>query len=260
VKIATWNINSINVRLDRVLDWLVTEEPDVLCLQETKVVDDGFPRDELLEIGYHSATLGQKAYNGVAILSRAAPAEVVYGMGSADEDGEARLISATVQDVRVFSAYFPNGGTVGTDKWVYKLDWMTRLRAYLDSTLSPEDPVVLAGDFNVAPRDEDVHAPELWGASVLCHPSVRTVLGIIRDWGFVDVVEKHNPEGGVFSWWDYQRLAFPKNHGIRIDHVYATETLAVRSERAWIDRKARKKQHFDSKPSDHAPVVCVFED
>jgi exodeoxyribonuclease-3 len=258
VKIATWNINSIKVRLDRVLHWLETEEPDALCLQETKVVDDSFPVDEIREAGYHSAVLGQRAYNGVAILSRTPPADVEYGMGPDDSDDEARLISANVDGVRVFSAYFPNGQTVGTDKWVYKLEWMTRLRAHLDRTLSPEDPVVLAGDFNVAPRDVDVHAPELWGGSVLCHPSVRTVMTIIRDWGFEDVFEKHNPEGGIFSWWDYQRLAFPKNHGVRIDHVYATRRLAERSEAAWVDRNARKKQHFDSKPSDHAPVVAVF--
>lgn len=258
MKLVTWNVNSIRSRLDRVARWLHREQPDVVCLQELKVTDDAFPTDAIRDAGYHAAAYGQKTYNGVAILSLLEPKDVVRGMGPTDHDPEARLIGADVDGVRVFSAYFPNGRTVGSDTYAYKLDWIRRLRAYLERTASPSDAVVLAGDFNVAPRDEDVANPERWGGSVLCHDDARRALEELREWGFVDVFEKHHPDGGVFSWWDYQMLAFPKNDGLRIDHIFATEPLARRCTGAFIDRNERKGKKTDT-PSDHAPVVAEFE-
>ncbi len=258
MKVVTWNVNSIKARHERVLTWLRTFEPDVLCLQELKVVDDAFPFNEVRDIGYHAAVHGQKTYNGVAILSRTEAEDVEVGMGPDDDDPQSRLITATVDGVRVLSAYFPNGHSVGSDKYGYKLEWMRRLLQHLESTASPSDALVLAGDFNVAPREADVAMPEIWGGSVLCHDAARSALERIREWGLVDVFEKHHPEGAIYSWWDYQMLAFPRNNGLRIDHVYATEGFATHSTDAYVDREARKKGDFEEKPSDHAPVVVKF--
>lgn len=259
MRIATWNINSIKVRLDRVLGFLDQLKPDALCLQELKVPDDAFPYEAIEAAGYHAAVYGQKTYNGVAILSRQEPTGVIRGMGEADQDPQARLISADVGGVRVFSAYFPNGESVGAEKWGYKLAWMGQLRVWIDQTFDPKSPMVLTGDFNVAPRDTDAEHPERWAASVLCHRSARSALATIREFGFADVFERHHPEGHVYTWWDYQRLAFPKNDGLRIDHIYATGSVARKSRKAWVERDHRKKLTFESKPSDHAPVVADFD-
>ncbi|MDE0473822.1 MAG: exodeoxyribonuclease III [Gammaproteobacteria bacterium] len=259
MKIATWNVNSINARRERVLTWLRLHRPDVLCLQELKVMDDAFPLEAVEELGYHAAVYGQRTYNGVAILSRAPPRDIEVGMGSGDRDPQARLVAATVNGVRVLSAYVPNGARVGTDKYGYKLDWLRRLREHLEQTASPSEALVLAGDFNVAPRDRDVNQLEDWKDSVLCHYAARGALERIRDWGLCDVFERHNPEGSIYTWWAYQRLAFPRNNGLRIDHIYATESLAECSTDAFVDREARKKGPFSEKPSDHAPVVAEFD-
>jgi exodeoxyribonuclease-3 len=259
MRIATWNVNSIKVRLDRVLGFLEQLQPDVLCLQELKVTDEAFPFDAVEAAGYHAAVYGQPAYNGVAILSREAPADVMRGMGQDDADPQARLVSALIGGVRVFSAYFPNGQSVGSDKYGYKLGWIRDLRSWIDRTFRTLDPLVLAGDFNVAPRAVDAEHPERWAESVLCHSSARRALSGLQELGFVDVVEKHHPEGGLYTWWDYQRLAFPKNDGLRIDHVYATGPLARHCTSAWVERDHRKKLNFESKPSDHAPVVADFD-
>ncbi len=259
MKIATWNVNSIKARRQRVLTWLRLHRPDVLCLQELKVTDEAFPYEEIEEVGYHAAVHGQRTYNGVAILSRSRAYDIEVGMGPGDRDSQARLIAVTVDGIRVLSAYVPNGARVGTDKYGYKLDWLRRLREHLERTASPSEALVLAGDFNVAPRDEDVDQLDVWRDSVLCHSGARDALARIRDWGLGDVFERHRPEGGIYSWWAYQRLAFPRNDGLRIDHVYATEGLAARSTDAFVDREARKKGPFTEKPSDHAPVVAEFE-
>jgi exodeoxyribonuclease-3 len=258
MKIATWNVNSIRARLARVCRWLEREAPDILCLQELKAAEDAFPRDEIREVGYHAAVYGQKTYSGVAILSGTEPEAIIRGMGPGDQDPEARLISATVLGVRVISAYFPNGRAVGSAAYRYKLEWMDRLRAFLEATASATDALVLAGDFNVAPRDVDVEDAETWSDSVLCHAESRAALARIKDWGFVDLFEMHHPEGRVYSWWDYQRLAFPRNDGLRIDHLWGTAPLAQRCTRAWIDRDERKGKKTDT-PSDHAPVVTEFD-
>lgn len=259
MRIATWNINSIKVRLDRVLGFLEEHEPDALCLQELKVTDDAFPYDAIAEAGYHAEVLGQPTYNGVALLTREPAEEVIRGMGPDDADDQARLISGVVHGVRVFSAYMPNGESVGSEKWRYKLDWIRRLRSWIDRNFDPDDPIALTGDFNVAPRQSDAENPERWAQSVLCHPASRDALAALREFGFADVFERHHPEGHVYTWWDYQRLAFPKNDGLRIDHIYATGPLAGRSEDAWVDRDARKKGPYGSKPSDHAPVLADFD-
>lgn len=254
MKIATWNVNSIRARLDRLLAWLQKVQPDVLCLQELKVRDGEFPFEPIQAAGYHAAVFGQKTYNGVAILSRVEPQAVERGLPDADDD-QARLISAKVQGIRVVSAYVPNGQVVGTNKYAYKLDWLRRLREHLESRFQPTIPLVLCGDFNVARDERDVARPDAWAQSVLFHPTARQALEHLLDWGLVDVFRSHHPDGGVYSWWDYRMLAFPKNDGLRLDYLFATEPLARRCFRAEIDREERKGE----KPSDHAPVVAEFE-
>ena len=252
MKIATWNVNSIRAREERFLQWLEKTNPDVVCVQELKVVDEAFPHDSLRKAGYHAAVHGQKTYNGVAILSRLEPTDVKRGFG--DDDLQARLIAATVGEVRILSAYFPNGETVGSEKYDYKLDWMRRLGAYLAQWHLPTEPILLCGDFNVAPDDLDVARPRQWAGSVLCHDDAREALQRIRQWGFEDVLRKHHPEGHVYSWWDYRMLGFERNNGLRLDHIFATSSMASRCISADVDREERKGK----KPSDHAPVFAVF--
>ena len=256
MRIATWNVNSVKAREGRVGQWLEEHRPDVLCLQELKTTDEAFPSPMVAEAGYAAAVHGQKTYNGVAILSPHEIADVVRGMG--DGDPQARFIQVKVRGITILSAYFPNGRSVGSEAFEYKLEWMRRLRTWLDENLSPSDPVALAGDFNVAPDSGDVANPDRWARSVLCDPQARGALEVIRSWGFVDVFRKHHPDGGVYSWWDYRQLAFPRNDGLRIDHVFATPVLADRSTGAYIDRDQRKGPKSD-KPSDHAPVVVDFD-
>jgi exodeoxyribonuclease-3 len=255
MKIATWNVNSVRAREERLLRWLEKEEPDALCLQELKVSDEDFPHDDIERAGYHATVHGQRTYNGVAILSRGEPTNVVRGMADDVDDPQARLIEAEIEGVRVISAYVPNGKEVGTDKYQYKLDWLQRLSEHLQHNASPSEQLVLCGDLNVAPDDKDAANPEKWLDSVLCHEAARGALERIREWGFVDVVRKHHPDGGVYSWWDYRMLAFPKGDGLRIDHILATKSMAHRCVQAFVDRNERKGK----KPSDHAPVIAVFE-
>ncbi len=255
MKIATWNVNSIRARLERLLAWLQKVRPDVLCLQELKATDEVFPHDAIREAGYHAAVHGQKTYNGVAILSRVEPCNVNPGLPGLD-DPQARLVSAEIDGVTIFSAYIPNGDTVGSEKYSYKLRWLESLREHLATRFSPDKPLLLCGDFNVTRDDKDVARPAEWGNSVLCHRSVRRAFEPLLEWGLTDVFRQHHPEGGLYSWWDYRRLGFPKNDGLRLDYILATESLAGRCTTAEIDREERK----GPKPSDHAPVVAVFED
>lgn len=252
MKLATWNVNSIRARETRLIDFLAAQAPDVVCLQELKVTNEAFPFDAIRAAGYSAVVHGQKTYNGVAILARSEPADVEKGMG--DADPQARLISARVGGVRVLSAYFPNGGEVGSDKWTYKLDWMRRLRKHLDAHCDPNQPLVLCGDFNVAPEARDVHDPKAWEGSVLFHPEVREALEEVRRFGLTDTFRMHHAEAGLFSWWDYRMLAFPRNNGLRIDHIFATKPLANACVAATIDRQQRKGKQ----PSDHAPVLAEF--
>ena len=255
MKIATWNVNSIRAREERLYRWLEEWQPDVLCLQELKVQDDDFPFLGLEAAGYFAAAYGQKTYNGVAILSKSEITNVVRGMGDDEDDPQARLIQADIAGIRTISAYFPNGQEVGCDKYEYKLRWMSRLSARLKREASPADNLILCGDFNVAVDDSDIANPERYSDGVLCHADARKALEKIREWGLVDVFRRHNPDGGVYSWWDYRMLAFPKGDGVRIDHIYATAPMADRSTSALVDRNERKGK----KPSDHAPVIVEFD-
>jgi exodeoxyribonuclease-3 len=254
MKIATWNVNSVLARKDRLLAWLEKNGPDVLCLQELKLIEERFPLEEVRALGYHARVFGQKTYNGVAVLSRVEPERESRGLDDAVEDAQARLLEVRLGPLTVVTIYAPNGATVGSDKWAYKLAWLKRLRAYLDRRHRPGDPLVLLGDFNVAFDDLDVARPEVWAASVLYHPEARQALEQVRAFGLIDVVRKHNPGGRIYSWWDYRMLAFPKNDGLRIDHLLASESLAGRSTAAVIDRDERKGKQ----PSDHAPVLASF--
>ena len=255
MKLATWNVNSIRARLDRLTSWLETYHPDVVCLQETKVEDGSFPFDPLKDLGYHVSHAGQKTYNGVAILSREAPTDVRRGLDDGEDDPQARLIGATVGGVRVISAYVPNGDEPGSPKFEYKLKWLSRLRRHLDTHYNARQPLILCGDFNVAPDERDVHDPAVWERTVLFNPEARSALVDVTRFGLIDTFRIHCQDPGKYSWWDYRMLAFPKNRGLRIDHVFATAPLAEACRSASIDREARKGKQ----PSDHAPVLATFD-
>lgn len=254
MRIVTWNVNSIRTRLPRLLGVLERHRPDVVCLQELKVVDEKFPTLDVKQSGYYSTIVGQKTYNGVAILSKVKADNVATSMADGTDDPQARLVAADVGGVRVVSVYVPNGGSVSSDKWDYKLEWLTRLRSYLDAEGDPAKPLAVCGDFNIAPDDHDVNNPERWKDSVLCHPDGRAAFHKLIEWGLVDAFRAHHPDGGIFSWWDYRMLGFPKNDGLRIDGLLVTKPLAEHIGDAFVDRDERKGKQ----PSDHAPVVVDF--
>jgi exodeoxyribonuclease-3 len=255
VKLASWNVNSVRARYGRLVAWLAEQTPDVVCLQETKVEDDAFPTLELRALGYETVLFGQRTYNGVAILSRARLTNVMRGFGDGDGDAQSRFITASVHGMRIASVYVPNGQAVGSEKFQYKLSWLQRCHAWLMRTARPDEPVLLCGDFNVAPEDRDVHDPLAWKDQVLCHPDERAALARIRSFGLEDLFRRHHPEAGFYSWWDYRQLSFPKNRGLRIDHLFGTAAVAARCQDVVIDRDARKGKE----PSDHAPVVATFD-
>ncbi len=254
LRVATWNVNSVRARLARVLAWLERQRPDVVCLQETKVVDDDFPAAEIAAAGYRAVVFGQKTYNGVAILAREEPADVVRGLPGDGPDAERRLIAATVGGVRVVGVYAPNGGEVGSDKYVFKLDWYRRLRAWLDAACDPAAELLICGDFNVAPDDRDVYDPVAWRGQTLCTDAEREALAGLAGWGLVDGLRLHRQEGGLYTWWDYRAGAFHRGWGLRIDHFLLTRPLAARCTAVDIDRDERK----GDKPSDHAPVIATL--
>jgi exodeoxyribonuclease III len=253
LKIATWNVNSITARLPLVLRWMESARPDVLCLQETKCIDERFPHEAFRELGYTAESFGQPTYNGVAIISRAEAREVRRGF-SDSADAHARLIAATVSGVRVVNVYVPNGQAVGAEKYYFKLAWMKRLRAFFDSDYDRDQRVLLCGDFNVAPEELDVHNPALWRGRILFSDPERAALAGIKDWGFVDSFRLHNPEAKQFSWWDYRAGGFRRNLGLRIDHIWVSPPLAETCRAAWIDKEPRGWE----RPSDHTPVVAEF--
>ena len=249
--LAAWNVNSLNVRLPRLLDWLHARKPDVLCLQETKLEDAKFPAMEIAAAGYASHFAGQKTYNGVAILVREGlpAADVTIGIaGFADE--QKRVIAATVDGIRVVGVYVPNGQAVDSDKYRYKLAWLEALARMLRAEVARTPALAVMGDFNVAPEDRDVHDPALWAGQVLCSEPERAAFRELLGAGLVDSFRLFDQPERTFSWWDYRQLAFPKNHGLRIDHVLLSAPLAARCRASGIDRNARKGE----KPSDHAPV------
>ncbi len=255
MKLATWNVNSILARLPHVTRWLAAALPDVLCIQETKCSDDKFPLLDLQATGYDCVIFGQQAYNGVSILSRAGCASVQRGYPGDEATSQSRLLAVDVAGVRVINVYVPNGQAVGSEKYHFKLEWLKRLREFLDQSYDPSSQVLICGDFNVAPEDRDVHDPRLWQNRVLCSEPERAALQHVKDWGFTDTFRLHNQEAGHYSWWDYRAGAFRRNLGLRIDHVWASASLAARSKTTWIDKEPRAWE----RPSDHAPVIADFD-
>ncbi len=254
MKIATWNVNSIIARLPHVVRWLEAAQPDVFCMQETKCTDDKFPFEAFSQIGYSASVFGQPTYNGVAILTRQECVDVQRGNYEDREGAHARLLAATIDGVRVVNVYIPNGQAVGSDKFQFKLDWMRRLRSFFDNQVQRDSPVILCGDFNVAPEDRDVHNPQLWQERIMCSQAERLALDEIKRWGFTDSFRLHHEEGGQFSWWDYRAGAFRRNMGLRIDHIWVSQPLVTPSMNTWIDVEPRTWE----RPSDHAPVVAEF--
>lgn len=256
MKIATWNVNSVRVREARLTAFLAREQPDVLCLQELKVVDDDFPHEGVRATGYEAVTFGQKTYNGVAILARAGTKieNVSRTFEDGEDDPQARLIAADILGVRVVSVYVPNGGEVGSEKWAYKQSWLTRLRAYASGRLDLAGKVAICGDINIAPEARDVAKPDRWKNSVLFHPEMTSAFQELLKLGLVDTARIHHTGEGPFTWWDYRMLAFPKGDGLRIDHIFASNALASSCSSVRVDRDERK----GSQPSDHAPLIAVF--
>jgi len=254
VKIATWNVNSLRVRLDHVRDWLTSADPDVLGLQETKLTDDKFPIAEFEELGYKCAFSGQPTYNGVALISREPAADVVTSLDGFD-DSQRRVLGATVGGVRVLNLYVPNGQSVDSEKYEYKLEWLAALAAHLRSDLDRYEHVVVMGDFNIAPADQDVHDPADWEGKILCSPKERTALQDIVDLGFTDTFRLFDQAENSFSWWDYRAAAFRRNRGLRIDLILATAALTEVCTACAIDTAPRRLE----RPSDHAPVFAVFD-
>ncbi len=255
MKIATWNVNSIAVRLEQVLNWLKTHDIDVLCLQETKCVDEKFPLEEIRNINYNAAFIGQKSYNGVAILSKHEITDVQKNFDDDEPDAPKRLIAATINDVRIVNTYIPNGTELWTDKFTFKLDWLQRLRRFFDAHYKTDENVLLCGDFNVAPEELDVWDVKTWEGKLHFTKTERAAMHHVKQWGFVDVFRQINGDEQKFSWWNYREGAFFKNQGLRIDHIWTSEKLAEKCSACWIDRKPRGAQ----RPSDHAPVVAEFE-
>ncbi|MGQ0745154.1 MAG: exodeoxyribonuclease III [Acidimicrobiales bacterium] len=255
MRIATWNVNSLRVRMERVEEWLAYAQPDVLCLQETKLADSAFPAMAFAALGYESFHWGQGQWNGVAILSRVGIDDVVIGFGpNRRPEDEARLLWASCAGVRVASVYVPNGRLLGSEHYEEKLRWFQRLRDQL-ATWEPADPLTICGDYNVAPEDRDVwDVSRLHGATHVS-PAEREAVGQLINWGLVDAFRKCHPEAGLYSWWDYRAGDFHQHRGLRIDLILATEALANRASFALIDRTARKGKA----PSDHAPVLVDFE-
>ena len=255
MRIATWNVNSLNVRQGRVEEWLDYARPDILCLQETKLADAAFPYMAFEARGYQAAHHGQGRWNGVAILSRVGIEEVVAGMprSEAADPEEARLLTATCGGVRVSSVYVPNGRSLTDEHYRYKLRWLADLRSFVEATGNPAEPTVVAGDFNIAPADNDV-APGI-RADTHTSAEVRGALGALLDWGMVDVFRQHHPSEPIYSWWDYRAGDFHKGRGLRIDLLLAAPPVADRTTFVLIDRQARKGKL----PSDHAPVLLDAE-
>jgi len=250
MKLATWNVNSLKVRLPHVLDWLAANPVDVLCLQETKQQDSDFPQAELEAAGYLSVFSGQKTYNGVAILSRVPASDVQLGIpGLADE--QKRVIAATCGDIRVVDVYIPNGQSIDSDKYQYKLGWLTALHDWLEQELKRYPKLVLLGDYNIAPEDRDVHDPKAWEDSVLVSEPEREKFRGLIQLGLRDSFRLFEQEEKSFSWWDYRMMGFRRNHGLRIDHILISEPLVAQCKGCVIDKAPRKLE----RPSDHTPVI-----
>jgi exodeoxyribonuclease-3 len=250
MKITSWNVNSVRARLARVLTWLDANKPDVLCLQETKVEDVKFPRAELESRGYRVELYGQKTYNGVAFVSKEEAKDVVKGLPDDGELGHRRVLAATFGGVRVVNVYVPNGEATDSPKFPFKLDWLGKLRAFIERE-AVKGPLLVCGDFNIAPEDRDVHDPERWRGKVLFHPDEHAALARIRELPLHDAFRLKHEEGGQFTWWDYRMAAFQRGWGLRIDLHLVSDGLAKRCVDVVIDKAERKGEGA----SDHAPVT-----
>lgn len=257
MKIVTWNVNSIRVRLDRVKAFLSLAEPDVLCLQEIKSTDDLFPREEIEGLGYSVETFGQKTYNGVAIISKEKPKNVERGFPKDPVSDQARVISADIGGVHIVNVYVVNGEAVGTEKFDIKLKWLDALHGWIKKSFDPKMPTIILGDFNIAPEDRDVYDPDAWRGRVLFSEPEHERLQKFLDWGFVDLLRIHTKEGNHYSWWDYRHGAFARNMGLRLDLILGTQPVAKRCIGVEIDRDERKAGQ--TKPSDHVPVIATLE-
>ena len=257
LKIASWNVNSLNVRFPHVLAWTDVARPDILALQETKLPNDRFPADELRAAGYHSIFSGQPTYNGVAVLSREPASEALTDIPGFD-DSQRRILAVTVPsplgDIRVINLYVVNGSEVGSDKYAYKLNWLEKVTAWLESEMQKYPRTVVLGDFNIAPDDRDVHDPELWRGKILCSELERGALKRCLDLGLVDSFRLFEQEEKVFSWWDYRMNAFRRKLGLRIDLLLLSAGLTSHCSASYVDIEPRRQE----RPSDHAPVVAEF--
>lgn len=251
--LAAWNVNSLKVRLPQVLQWLAENRPDVLALQETKLQDEHFPVSAFADIGYQARFAGQKTYNGVALLSQRPARVLTTGLPDYD-DPQRRVLCAVVDEVCVLNVYVPNGSETGSDKYAYKLEWLARLNAFVGELLRSHDRLAALGDFNIAPADADVHAPERWRDKILCSAPERAALTGILEHGMVDTFRLFEQEENVFSWWDYRAGDFVGNRGLRIDLILASAALRRHCADSWIDSSPRRLE----RPSDHAPVVAEF--
>ncbi|PWK92497.1 exodeoxyribonuclease III [Fulvimonas soli] len=254
MKIASWNVNSLKVRLPQLAQWLADARPDVVALQETKLEDARFPVDELAAAGYRAVYSGQKTYNGVAILARGEPQDVVTDIPGLD-DPQRRILAATIGDLRVVDLYVVNGKAVGDPKYAYKLDWLAKVREFLAREHERHPNLVVLGDFNIAPDDRDVYDPVAWGGEVLCSPPEREALKRITDLGLHDSFRLFEPDGGHYSWWDYRQGAFRRNMGLRIDLILLGDALKPAARAAAIDREPRRWE----RPSDHAPATLDLD-
>jgi exodeoxyribonuclease-3 len=253
MKIASWNVNSLRVRLGHVLNWLAAEQPDILCLQETKLPDAEFPTEELRRAGYQTVYEGERTYNGVAILSRAQPRAVAAGIAGLS-DAQKRLMAASYNGLRILNVYVPNGQAVGSDKYSYKLAWLERLTRYVSDELKAYPRLALVGDFNIAPEEQDVHDPALWQGSVLFSEQERAAFHALLQLGLVDVFRQFEQPKNSFTWWDYRAGAFRRDQGLRIDHILCSRTLSAHCRACIIDKVPRRWE----RPSDHVPVIAEF--
>lgn len=253
-KIATWNVNSLKVRLPHVLQWLESEKPDVLALQETKTIDENFPVEEINNAGYQVSFIGQKTYNGVATICKSSIETIATSIPDY-EDEQRRVLAINSQGVTVLNLYIPNGSEVDSDKYRYKLEWFSKLHPFIEQLQKQNDRVIILGDFNIAPEDQDVHDPEAWQGSILVSPAERDEFEKLLSHGMKDCFRLFDQEEKSFSWWDYRAAAFRRGRGLRIDHILASESLSGTCRACYIDKEPRKLE----RPSDHTPVVAEFD-
>jgi len=255
LKVVTWNVNSVGVRLERLLALLERSNPDIVMLQELKCLEEKFPFEQIRQAGYEAQVFGQKTYNGVAILSKSPLTDVHTGMGPFYEDSAARIIRGKLGELLFICCYVPNGQEVGSEKFTYKLKWLNGFYQLIRDLKVKNTSMIIGGDFNIAPQDRDVHDPLLWKDKILCSKQERETFAGLLELGLQDTFRKHHQNDGLFSWWDYRALGFQKNQGLRIDFILASDNLVPKCTNALIDRDERKGE----KPSDHAPVVADFD-